>query len=248
MSLGRLWFFIGLPQAASANSIASFNCRGILREFRGPILIPIGPGQAPKEGSVKRYVAVIACVFVLGVVVFSVNQISAQNAPTIPAWVHPGVTVMYDGVSAFLQNGRFSQGIQVVMTTRVNSVAGGLVNGVTNVQTVGSPVGGAHAWSCNAAGACRADATQLNGQFWVDPANPTASKRGGNGEPFSLMGNAPYNVAGKTWAATTMSYSNPATGVQYMCIFETKTGLILAYAEISPAQQVHTYLRSVSGL
>ena len=44
-----------------------------------------------------------------------------------------------------------------------------------------------------------------------------------------------------------MSYQNPATGVQYMCVFETRTGLIVAYAEINPAQQVHTYLRGVSG-
>lgn len=197
----------------------------------------------------KSYSATMACVLVLAfaLVVVTVNSVSAQGAPTIPAWVHPGVTVAYDGVSASVQNGRFSQGIQVVMTTRVNSVSGGVVNAVTSVQTVGSPVGGSHAWSCNAAGNCRTDATGLGGQFWVDPANPTASTRGVNGEPYSNMGSAPYTYNGKTWAASTLSYQNPATGVQLVTIFETKSGLVLAHSETYPTQQVHTYLRSISG-
>lgn len=193
----------------------------------------------------KTCAATLACVLVLGFVVVSGNSIRAQNAPAIPAWVHPGLIVVYDGVSAFVQNGRFTQGIRMVMTTRVNSVAGNVVNGVTNLQTVGTPIAGTHAWSCNAGGVCRGDATQMNGQFWVDPANPTASKKGGNGEPFSMVGSAPYSIGGKTWAASTMSYQNPATGVQFACTFETKTGLILAYSETSPAEQVHTYFRSM---
>jgi hypothetical protein len=196
---------------------------------------------------VRKYAAAIACVLILGTAVVTLNSISAQNAPTIPAWVHAGTTVVYDTVSAFVQNGRFTQGIQTVMTSRVNSVAGGQVNGVTNVVTVGTGIGGTHAWVCNAAGICRGDATGLTGQFWVDPANPAASKRGVNGEPFSMMGSAPYTYGGRTWAASTISYVNQASGTQLMCVFETKTGLILAYSETTPAEQVHVYFRSMSG-
>jgi hypothetical protein len=214
----------------------------------GNKVIPVWSAKRSRRKSVKKYLAVIAGVFVIGVAVFSVDQSNAQNAPTIPAWVHPGVTVIYDAVSAFVQNGRYTQGVQIVMTTRVNSVAGGLVNGVTNTVTVGSGIAGNHAWVCNAGGVCRGDATGINGQFWVDPASPAASKRGGNGETFSFMGSGPYTYNGKTWAASTISYQNPATGVQLMCVFETKSGLIIAYSETSPAQQVHTYLRSVSGI
>jgi hypothetical protein len=197
------------------------------------------------EDHVKKCAATIACILVVGAVVLAGNSLAAQNAPAIPAWVKPGVTVVYDAVSAFVQNGRFTQGVQAVMTTRVNSVTANQVNGVTNMQTVGSPIGGTHAWVCNAAGVCRGDATGMNGKFWVDPENPTASIRGPNNEPFSLMGSAPYSYGGRTWAATTMSYSNPATGVQYMCVFETKSGLILASAETYPTQQVHAYFRSM---
>ncbi|MFZ0818732.1 MAG: hypothetical protein WAM91_01590 [Candidatus Acidiferrales bacterium] len=195
----------------------------------------------------KSYASTLGCVVALAFAVVAVNSASAQNGPVIPAWVHVGVTVMYDGVSAFISNGRPAQPVQVVMTTRVTAVGGGQVSAVTLVQTVGTPLRGSHAWTCNAAGICRGDATGMNNKFWVDPANPAASARGPNGEPYTVMGNSPYSYGGKTWAATTMSYQNPANGVQYMCVFETKTGLIVAYSESNPTQQVHTYLRSVSG-
>ena len=174
-----------------------------------------------------------------------VSAAVAQTAATIPAWVHPGLVVTYDGVSAFVNNGRFSQGIRVVMTTRVISVAAGKVSGVTNVQTVGTPIGGSHSWTCNAAGSCATDMTGLAGKFWVDPAHPADSARGPNGEPYTVMGQAPYSYGGRSWSATTMSYQNPATGVQFMIIFDSKTGLVLAYSETSPGQQVHTYFRSM---
>jgi hypothetical protein len=197
----------------------------------------------------KSYAAVLACVLMLAMAfaAVTVNSVSAQGGPQIPSWVHPGVTVVYDAVSAFVQNGRFTQGIQVVMTTRVNSVSGGVVNAVTNAQTVGSPIGGPHAWSCNAAGNCRTDATGLSGQFWVDPANPAASTHGVNGEVYSLMGAAPYPLNGKTWAASTLSYQNQASGVQLMTVFETKSGLVIAHSETYPTQQVHSYIRTISG-
>jgi hypothetical protein len=173
--------------------------------------------------------------------------LSSQNGPAIPDWIHPGLTVTYDSVSAFVNNGRFSQGVQMVMTTRVNSVSGNAVSAVTYLQSVGTPIGGSHAWVCNAAGNCRGDATGFTGKFWVDPAHPTESIHGANGEPYTVMGRAPYTYAGRTWDAVTMSYQNPGTGVQLAVTFDGKSGLVLAYAETSPAQQVHLYFRAISG-
>lgn len=172
---------------------------------------------------------------------------SGQNTPTIPTWIHPGVVVTYDGVSAFVNNGRSSQGIQTVITTRINSISAGKVAGVTQIQTVGTPIGGTHAWTCDAAGNCATDATGLAGKFWVDPANPLASIKGANGERYSMVGRGPYSRAGRNWDATTISYQNPSTGWQLVCIFDSKSGLVLAYSETSPGEQVHTYFRSMSG-
>jgi len=195
----------------------------------------------------KSLAACVACVLILASICVRGHSVRAANAPTIPSWIHPGLVVIYDGDSAFVTNGRFSQGIRVVMTTKVNSSSSTQVSGVTNVQTVGSPIGGTHSWACNAGGNCTSDSSGLNGQFWVDPANPTASKRGANGEPYVLKGTGPYTLNGKTWTGTLMVYENPASGVQLVCTFDSQTGLVLQYSESSPSQQVHTYFRSMSG-
>lgn len=188
-----------------------------------------------------------ACVLILASICSSVHSVRADNAPTIPSWIHQSLIVTYDGDSAFVTNGRFSQGIRVVMTTKVNSSSSTQVSGITSVQTVGSPIGGTHAWNCNASGYCTSDSSGLNGQFWVDPANPTASKRGANGETYTLKGTGPYTLNGKTWTGTLMVYENAASGVQLVCTFDSKSGLILQYSESSPSEQVHTYFRSTSG-
>jgi hypothetical protein len=184
-------------------------------------------------------------VLLIMLIALCVSAVPAQTGPTIPGWIHPGLTVMYNGDSAFVQNGRYVQPVQLVLTTRVNSVSSTAVSALTQFQTVGTPLVNRVTWSCNAAGNCQSSAAGFSGQFWVDPNAPTASSHGVNGEPYSIMGQGPYNVAGKTWAATTMTYQNPASGVQLSTVFETKTGLVLAHAENSPAQQAHVFLRGI---
>lgn len=189
---------------------------------------------------------ILAIAVTILVAVFTAT-VSAQNGAVIPAWVKPGLVVTYDGVSAFVNPyGRFTQGIRVVMITRVNSISEGKVSGVTQVQTVGSPIGGRHAWACNAAGDCLKDATGFHGKFWVDPDHATDSVKGPNGEPFKIVGQGPYAYGGRSWSATMLSYQNPDTGVQINTTFDSKSGLILAHSENSPAQQVHIYFRSMS--
>lgn len=200
----------------------------------------------PGRKEIMRFFRVPRYLVSILIVLSAFTTVTGQNGPAIPAWVHPGVVVTYDGVSAFVNNGRFSQGIQTIITTRINSISGGQVDGVTQVQTVGSPIGGSHAWRCDAAGNCTTDATGLAGKFWIDPANPTASIRGAHGERFSLAGKGPYSLHGQSWTAGTLSYNNPDTGWQIVCIFDSKTGLVLAYSETSPGEQVHTYFRSMS--
>ena len=178
---------------------------------------------------------------------FLLSTAVPQDGPTIPGWIKPGVVVIYDAVSAFVNNGRFSQGIQTVLTTRVMSVNGNRVFGRTNAQTVGSPIGGTHAWSCTAAAQCTTDASTLSGQFWVDPAHPTQSIHGANGEIYSIVGHGPYTYGGHTWDAVMLSSQNPPTGVQLTTTGEAKTGLVLAHSEVTPAQQVHVYFRSMRG-
>ena len=190
----------------------------------------------------------ILAIAMILLIALSAATVSAENSATIPAWVKPGLVVTYDAVSAFVnQYGQFNQDIQVVMTTRVNSISGGKVSAITQVQTVGSPIGGKHEWACNAAGDCEKDATGLVGKFWIDPDHPTDSIKGPNGEPFSVVGKGPYSHGDRTWSAVMLSYQNSETGVQFQVSFDAKTGLILASSETYPTQQVHAYFRSMSG-
>jgi hypothetical protein len=174
-----------------------------------------------------------------------VSAVPAQTGPTIPSWIHSGLTVMYNGDSAFVQNGRHVQPVQLILTTRVNSVSSTAVSALTQIQTVGTPLVNRVTWTCNAAGNSQSSAAGFSGQFWVDPNAPTASTHGANGEPYSITGQGPYNIAGKTWAATTMTYQNQASGVRLTTIFETKSGLVLAHAENFPTQQAHVFLRGI---
>ena len=195
----------------------------------------------------KSLVTCIACVLVVAAICATVHSVRAQNAPTIPTWIHPGLVVTYDGDSAAVTNGRFSQAIRVVVTTKVNSSSATQVSGVTSIQTVGTPVGQTHSWNCNASGNCASDLPGFSGQFWVDPANPTASTHGPHGEPYTVKGTAPYTLNGKTWTGTMLVYENAASKVQYVCTFDSKTGLVLQYSESNPSEQVHTFYRSMTG-
>jgi len=176
------------------------------------------------------------------------TTLTAENRAVIPAWVRPGLVVTYDSVSAFVnQYGQFSQGVRIIMTTRVKSVSDGRVFGSTHIQTVGSPIEGTHEWSCNAAADCIKDETGLHGKFWVDPDHPTDSVKGPFGEIFSVVGKAPYSRNGHDWNAMMLTYKNPDTRVAYDITYEEKTGLILASSEINPGQQVHAYFVSMAG-
>src|ERR1700674_1181179 len=107
-------------------------------------------------------------------------------------------------------------------------------------------VGAATRGTCTATENCSIDATGTSFQFRVDPANPTTSFHVAHGAPYTINGRSPYSYGGHIWDGTTMSYHNPATGWQLFMVFETKTGLVLAYSETSPGQQVHTYFKGMS--
>jgi len=197
--------------------------------------------------SMKNYAATFICALAIAFPGVTIHSVGAQSAPVIPSWIHSGLIVIYDGESAFVKAGKLTPGAAVVVTTQITASDPKQVSGNTQIQSVGAPIGQKHNWTCDATEHCTSDLPGFSGVFWVDPANPTASIRGPNGEQYAMKGNAPYTRNGKTWAATSISYENPANGVQYACIFEAKTGLYLAYSESTPAGQVHTYFRSMSG-
>jgi hypothetical protein len=169
---------------------------------------------------------------------------TAQNSTAIPSWVRPGVVVTYNGFSSFLRGGQPDKSVTVVETTEVISVSGNAVSGISHIRNPSIPLPAQDAkWLSVEGTAC----SGYFGRFWVDPLHPTDSVKGPNGESFTVKGHGPYSLGGQTWNSTGLTYENPSTGVRYDLTFDADSGLILAYAEVSPAQQAYKFFASIAG-
>lgn len=166
---------------------------------------------------------------------------SLSLASSVPSWVQPGVTAVYEAYSSNYDNGQHANAIATTMTLRVESVSGNTVTGTSYVESPVMPgYGQTYQWTCIEGGTC-------DWRFWVDPSNPTASVKGPHGEPYSIVGTGPYSHGTySTQDATLMAYQNAQSGVEYHLTFERRTGLVLAYAEIYPSQRTYLYFKSVN--
>jgi hypothetical protein len=165
------------------------------------------------------------------------------EAQTIPSWIRQNTIVAYDTASAALSDGVpvSGQSLTGVEQITVATVSATAVAGT--VQSTFPEFVETNQFSCNAFGAC----TGFPAQFWVDPADPTHSKFGPEGQPLTIIGTAPLTVAGVTWTAVTMAYTNAASGVQFVTIFDVNSGLILEYSEHYPSEEVILTLRGLAG-
>jgi hypothetical protein len=87
--------------------------------------------------------------------------------------------------------------------------------------------------------------TGFNVKFWVDTANPLHSEGRVYGKTVVLVGKGDYTVRGRKWQATTIAWQDPNTGGKSELIFDSKTGLMLAFSEKSAFDVVHEYLESL---
>jgi len=125
-----------------------------------------------------------------------------------------------------------------VMTTTVNTVSESFVSGTTRVDIPNAPTyGWTYDWTTR-----EGESWKDVHRFWVDPAHPTASVKGPGGEEFTVMGQAPYKLGNESWKATLMAYQSEEA--EFHLTYATESGLVLAYAEKYPTQQVFLYLRS----
>ncbi len=159
----------------------------------------------------------------------------------VPSWVQPGVSAVYDVASASVSQGQYQNAIQTVMTITVTSVSGNAVSGTAYVESPVMPgYGQSYQWTCIEGGVC-------GWRFWADPNDPASSIRGPNGEIFSEKGRMPYSYGPySTNDATVLAYTGQQNGVEYHATFDSRTGLMLAYAEIYPSQQTYMYFKSIN--
>jgi hypothetical protein len=173
-------------------------------------------------------------------------------AQSIPAWIVPNTAVSYNFYSAPLINGIVQPGaISGHLTMYVTDVSATGVEG--SVALVFNGITHTDAFSCNTTGTCTGS---YPGQFWVDPVLPTESM---SSEPLTVRGTATSaitGVAGGAWTWTTMAYQDPAgcdpnqtpaTCVLYQTTFDAHSGLILAYGEYHPSQELILEFAGLTG-
>ncbi|MGA3035926.1 MAG: hypothetical protein ABSE64_00450 [Vulcanimicrobiaceae bacterium] len=196
--------------------------------------------------------------FLMGFAAFATAIASVQALPMIPSWIHSGLTLTYSGDAAYSQsNGEFSRTKPITINTRVDAVADNAIVSLSQVFVGGTPqITESISWSCNTAGVCRArkgEHTQIpvlsdtgfNVKFWVDPTNPISSEGRVYGKAVALVGNGVYTLRGHKWRAMTISWQDPMTGGKSVMVFDTRTGLMLAYFENSAFEVVHEYFQSM---
>ncbi|MBU0590875.1 hypothetical protein KKF81_05355 [Candidatus Micrarchaeota archaeon] len=161
---------------------------------------------------------------------------------TVPSWIQPGVTVTYDGYAAEVNaNGDYENAVQTVVVMTVQSVSGNTVSGNTRISIPSVPsFVKNYPWTCT-------DGTICDWRFWVDPTDPVGSIKGPNGETLSIVGTGPYSYGSyQTNSATMLLYQNQQTKAEYHITADSRTGLIIAYAEKYPNQEIYLYVKSVN--
>ena len=163
---------------------------------------------------------------------------------TVPTWVQPGLSLTYECYSTFISQGQYTDAVGAKVTINVNSVTPNSVSGITYVEDVlflGYVT--QYPFTCYEGQPC-------DWLFWVDPNNPTQTTVGPNGEKYTDGGSAgPFSYEGvyvsgsySVEDAIMLFYQNEETGVEYHLLYETQTGLIVAYTEIFPSQETYLYL------
>jgi hypothetical protein len=161
--------------------------------------------------------------------------LNASAAAKIPAWVRAGLDVTYIAYSAFVENGKYVDPIELTVSSLVTSSSASIASGKTTTHTIGTPLTSTYNWTCTNLGQCRGG----DWQFWVDPNDPTASIRGPEGERFTIAGSGRYTDPWKrTWNATLLNYQNNSSGVRFTVCFDRSSGLILYNVESYPTEYV----------
>lgn len=163
-----------------------------------------------------------------------------QLQPVTPDWIKPGLTVYYDGYSAFVKDGQYNSPVQTVWKYRVDSVDGNTFSGTASVTVPNTGLEPLTAqWTAY-------DGGTHDYRFWINPGNPAGSVTGTNGEPYRVVATMPYELNGKTYQATTLASSIPGTGAEFHITYDTETGLIIAQAIKYPTEEVYTYFNHMA--
>jgi|GEM_PF-3469940 len=178
----------------------------------------------------------------LTLLILSLALLSGTVSAAVPQWVQPGTSATYHMISGGWANGApvENNAAEAYVTNQADEVT---AEGTTGTASIYNPLTGqtnVQQVTCTDGGpACV-------GRFWLDPNNPAGSFLDETGVTYTVLNEMAYSAAGKNWDATTMAYQNPGSGVTYSVIYDTKSGLVLAYSHEYPPEKIYMTLQSTN--
>lgn len=160
----------------------------------------------------------------------------------VPQWVQPGTSATYHMISGGWANGApvKNNAAEAYITNQVNEVTAG---GTTGTASIYNPLTGqteVQQVTCADGGpACL-------GRFWLDPNDPAGSFLDETGVTYTVLNKMAYSAADRNWDATMMAYKNQGSGVTFSVIYDTKSGLVLAYSHEYPSEKSYMTLQSTN--
>ncbi|MFB3764543.1 MAG: hypothetical protein ACE14P_04765 [Methanotrichaceae archaeon] len=175
-------------------------------------------------------------------IALSMILLSGVVLADVPDWVRPGISATYRMISGGWINGGPTEngGAEVYITNQVDEVT---AEGTVGTASIYNPHTGQ---TQTQQITCLDGGPACLGRFWLDPKDPAGSFKDETGVTYSLLGRMPYSSMSRTWNAATMVYKNPGSGVTYTVIYDTQSGLVLAYSHEYPSEKIYLTLQSTN--
>ena len=172
----------------------------------------------------------------------SIVLLSGIVSAAVPQWVHPGTSATYHMTSGGWANGAPTENnaAEVYITHQVDEVT---AQGTTGTVSIYNPLTGQ---TQTQQVTCRDGEAACLGRLWLDPKDPAGSFKDETGVTYTIGNRMAYSAAGRNWDATMMSYQNPGSGVVYSVIYDTQSGLILAYNHEYPSEKIYSTLQETN--
>jgi len=179
----------------------------------------------------------------LKLLVILIFMLMGHVTASVPSWILPGVTATYDTYAASVDaNGNYYDAVTSLTAMRVTSVENNMVS--LDTMTDVALIPGSPDWMEQST--C-VEGSPCEWKFWEDPTHldgPVGTAIGNE----KIAGKGPYTDSyGREWMATILNYQNPSTGYEKRLIYETETGLLLAYTEKYINEHIFLYLNSLDG-
>ncbi len=164
------------------------------------------------------------------------------SSAVVPQWVEPGTYATYYMISGSWNGGtpKENSAAEAYTTHQVDDIT---EQGTTGTASIYNPHTGQ---TQTQQVICPEGGPACLGRFWLDPDDPAGSFKDETGATYTIGDRMDYSVAGRNWDAAIMSYQNPGSGVIYSVIYDTESGLVLAYSHDYPTQKTYLTLQETN--